>query len=173
MSASAKGLYQPLPQAPMDVKNDVEKGGCEGNDRQTDHAAGRLCRRRSQCQHGECHRQRRRRLFHFAAATLSLLVIVAFVMCSEWESVLFGVGSDDFEGSLWKRQNTGTGTGSHQGVFVKNKRERTIFFRSEKLLTDFSAVYLVVAIVGLFVCLVLAVMLSAWCCRGTKVVIIL
>jgi len=175
MCMPAKGLnvggYQPVPMVPMDVKaalsppagqrekqlvqiRDTSAGGgqcchchCEYNVRETGQH-----RRQQHDRHG----RRLRRAAHFSfvsVVALALLLFVAF-KC-RLDQALFGspeVIHENIGSGLEKRQSTGsTGSssnGSSQGPFVKNK------------------LYLIIVFVGLLICLILAVMLSAWCCKG-------
>jgi len=136
---STKVAYQPLAQSSMDFsmpKSEMLPSS---------HSA---CEAASPCEHGSCHRQRRRRIFHIAAAIFLLISLFVLLMSQFCDmDTMLGLGADLGGGMLGKRQSNGTTT-DHQGLFVKNK------------------LYLIVVIVGLFVLLVLAIMLSAWCCRG-------
>ncbi|EJD40874.1 hypothetical protein AURDEDRAFT_115744 [Auricularia subglabra TFB-10046 SS5] len=101
--------------------------------------------------HCACHSARKRRLALVGAgiAFVTLLVVLAlsFTDPSVGVDALFSGGWKD--GSLLRRQvDNGSGSGSDDSPFVKNK------------------LYLIVLFVGLFLCLVAAVMLAAWCCRG-------
>lgn len=111
-----KVAYQPLAQSSMDFS--MSKGDLMPSS-QT-HGA---CEAASPCEHGSCHRQRRRRIFHIAAAIfllISLFVLLMSQFC-DMETML-GLGADLGGGVLGKRQNNGSTT-DHQGLFVKNKRE--------------------------------------------------
>ncbi|KAL5513869.1 hypothetical protein ACEPAG_2630 [Sanghuangporus baumii] len=128
--------YQPLPQDAMDTHSPKEH-------------AGQQCGHETQCgSHKACHAARRRRLLlsAFIIASILLLLGILGLMytygCSGMVEMLGdGVG-------LIKRQTNGNPNNDEDGVFVRNK------------------LYLIVVFVGLFVCLVLAIMLAAWCCRG-------
>ncbi|KAI5118737.1 hypothetical protein M0805_000066 [Coniferiporia weirii] len=139
MSSTKAAVYQPLPQSAMDFS--MLKESAESSAQ---------CDQEASCHgHRGCHKERRRRVFHFAAASISLLVIFALLASFlDWETVL-GLTTDLGGGLLGKRQSTGTTTtGSGDSTFVKNK------------------LYVIVIVVGFVVVVILAIMLSAWCCRG-------
>ncbi|KAL5641533.1 hypothetical protein ACGC1H_001874 [Rhizoctonia solani] len=89
---------------------------------------------------------RARRLCVLLPALLALMTLASLTIwlwCSDGMSELaLDVGS-----SLWKRQSSSSSNGD--SPFIKNK------------------LYLIVVFVGLFVCLILAILLSAWCCKGS------
>jgi len=104
--------------------------------------------------HGSCQCDRRsqrcrRKLLLLIPAVISLLAITAFLVFAcfteSGSAVIRGAG---LEGILLPRQTTG-GSTSSQDPFVGRK------------------LYLVVVIVGIFLVIVLGIMLSAWCCRGS------
>ncbi len=109
-----------------------------------------------------------------SVVALALLLFVAF-KC-RLDQALFGspeVIHENIGSGLEKRQSAGsTGSssnGSSQGPFVKNKREPCNFCRIQIAVfpeMKFCVVYLIIVFVGLLICLILAVMLSAWCCKG-------
>ncbi|EJC99436.1 uncharacterized protein FOMMEDRAFT_22957 [Fomitiporia mediterranea MF3/22] len=147
-------IYQPLPQESMDVYSPYSssKEHIPNHDHTHRHCQ---CQSQSECEtqnssHNACHARRRRCLIHFLLASAGVLLLLAaasFVYSCGWESVL-GMMGDGAEMALGKRQSNGSSNNDQQGVFVKNK------------------LYLIVVLVGLFVCLILAIMLAAWCCRG-------
>lgn len=117
-----------------------------------------------QCQHGECahghahehssnHRKchgsrLRRMLLPLIISLLSVGAVLAF-SCVYDMLGLFGNGDGDY-GSLMKRQSNGAGGGTagNDNAFVDRK------------------LYLIVIFVGLVVVVILAICLSAWCCKG-------
>ena len=110
---STKAAYQPLPQTSMDFS--VSKS--------QEFAAG-ACEAASPCEHGACHRQRRRRIFHIAAAgflLISLLVLLVSQFCDM--ETMMGLGADVGGSMMGKRDSSSSN--SDQGVFVKNKREQS------------------------------------------------
>ncbi|KAJ7782236.1 hypothetical protein DFH07DRAFT_317812 [Mycena maculata] len=103
---------------------------------------------RSAPSHNPCHNSRLRRLLLPALIALTLLAGLVALFCVLDDP--FGMNGI-VEGLLHvKRAVTGddSGSGSTESAFTKHK------------------LYLIVVFVGLLVVLVLAVMLSAWCCRG-------
>ncbi|KDN42915.1 hypothetical protein RSAG8_06441, partial [Rhizoctonia solani AG-8 WAC10335] len=94
------------------------------------------------CGKKKCHARRLRVLLPALLVILTLASLAIWLWCSDGMSDLADVGS-----TLWKRQSSSASSG--ESSFVKNK------------------LYLIVVFVGLFVCLVLAIMLSAWCCKGS------
>ncbi|CAE7231690.1 unnamed protein product [Rhizoctonia solani] len=94
------------------------------------------------CGKNKCHARRLRVLLPALLALLTIASLAIWLWCSD------GLGdlSADVASSLWKRQSS---TSSGESSFVKNK------------------LYLIVIFVGLFVCLILAIMLSAWCCKSS------
>ncbi|KAJ7127962.1 hypothetical protein C8R44DRAFT_873732 [Mycena epipterygia] len=96
--------------------------------------------------HKPCHNGRLRRFLLPAVVALVVLSGLAALFCFSMADP-----GEIIEGIFHvKRAVTGDGTGSTgtESSFTKHK------------------LYLIVVFVGLFVVLVLAVMLSAWCCRG-------
>ncbi|KAJ6600457.1 hypothetical protein DFH09DRAFT_1271278 [Mycena vulgaris] len=95
--------------------------------------------------HNPCHNTRLRRLLVPALLSLLALAALGALLC-----VLSDAPGDIVEG-LFHVKRAVNGDGSNSGTesaFTKNK------------------LYLVVVFVGLFVVVILAVMLSAWCCKG-------
>ncbi|KLO09184.1 hypothetical protein SCHPADRAFT_1000442 [Schizopora paradoxa] len=182
-SMPVKSEYQPLPTSPMDVKeapSTKSQHASKKERRQHKHSRGTRgecdgCYCHFECKmqdmkqqqqgqdglegqetttHNDCHRKRLRRAAHFSLASVLVLTLVLFVTFKcRLDQVMFGShgAADVGSGSgLEKRQSNGsteTGNGT-QSSFVKNK------------------LYLIIVFVGLFICLVLAIMLAAWCCRG-------
>ena len=71
-----------------------------------------------------CHRQRRRKIFHIAAAgflLISLLVLLVSQFCDM--ETMMGLGADVGGSMMGKRDSSSSS--SDQGVFVKNKREQS------------------------------------------------
>ncbi|KDQ07241.1 hypothetical protein BOTBODRAFT_38945 [Botryobasidium botryosum FD-172 SS1] len=103
----------------------------------------------SRCQH-QIHGDSRSRLA-WIIAIASLMVFTLFAFFSDLEC-----GPD------------GVGFGAGGGVFKRATEPTTDITRSGRTQSSFvrRKLYLIVVFVGLFVCLVLAVMLSAWCCKG-------
>lgn len=96
----------------------------------------------SRASHRNCRKSRLRRLLFPSMVALVVLGTVMLFSCLGGHDVI-GWGAED----LVKRA-TGTTTGNG-GTFTHNK------------------LYLIVIFVGLLVVLVLGVMLSAWCCKGS------
>jgi len=99
--------------------------------------------------HRRCHNSRLKRYLLPALALLLLLFGLMAISCMQgYDSILSEWGSGAGEGLFSRALGSGTtnGTGSS--------------FTHRKL-------YLIVIFVGLFLVLVLGVMLSAWCCRGS------
>ncbi|CEL57446.1 hypothetical protein RSOLAG1IB_02185 [Rhizoctonia solani AG-1 IB] len=90
------------------------------------------------CSKNKCHAHRLKVLLPALLALLTLASLAVWFWCSEGMSDL----ATDVGSTLWKRQ-------SQESSFVKNK------------------LYLIVIFVGLFLCLVLGILLSAWCCKGS------
>ncbi|TFK35681.1 hypothetical protein BDQ12DRAFT_737398 [Crucibulum laeve] len=111
-----------------------------------EHGHGSECR---QCAitsagHKNCHNSRLRRfLVPIIVALLTLGVVLAFSCIIDYFN-LFELGT---EGLMRRAADAATGTNDN-GSFVNRK------------------LYLIVIFVGLFVVIILAVMLSAWFCRG-------
>jgi len=104
------------------------------------------------CQHRHAN-SRSRLAWIIAIGSMMLITLFAFVSDLEFGPDGFGYGAS---GGMLKRGveptinavDATTSTGSGQSSFIRRK------------------LYLIVVFVGLFVCIVLAVMLSAWCCKG-------
>ncbi|KAF8797825.1 hypothetical protein BYT27DRAFT_6925634 [Phlegmacium glaucopus] len=98
----------------------------------------------SSSEHHECHKNRLRQLF--LPAILALLVLGGLLAwtCVNWHG-LSNLGIDNLVGRAVS-DTTSTNTGN---MFIHNK------------------LYLIVLFVGLFVVLILGIMLSAWCCKGS------
>ncbi|KAG9083173.1 hypothetical protein FS749_006241 [Ceratobasidium sp. UAMH 11750] len=96
------------------------------------------------CSKNKCHARRLRTLIPALLALLAIAALSAWLMCSNMGMSAGDIAVDVGTG-LWKRQNSSS---SDDGPFVKNK------------------LYLIVIFVGLVICVILAIMLSAWCCRG-------
>ncbi|PPQ97692.1 hypothetical protein CVT26_001875 [Gymnopilus dilepis] len=98
--------------------------------------------------HRRCHNARLKRYLLPALAVLLLLCgLMAMTCMSGYESLIGELGSSAGE-SLFSRQ-VGAGASNGSGSAFTHRK-----------------LYLIVIFVGLFLVLVLAVMLSAWCCRG-------
>jgi len=131
---------QPSKLAPFDLTSDPET-----DTKRQSHSHTHAC----------SHRSRHNTL----RARLPLLILSITLLVSLGLLLLLGNADDVLHGSMegvsiLKRQVSSPGNGNGSGIpsgnspFVKNK------------------LYLIVVIVGFFVVLLLAVMLSAWCCRG-------
>ncbi len=156
-SSNVGGEYQPLPMAPMDVKEapkprgekqkrsrQLRDGGpncychCEYNVRESGNQQQEHGDEHGHSEHGGCHRKRLRRAAHFSFASVVMLTLVLFMAFKcRLDLALFGSpeGVHISGRGLEKRQSTGsTGSssnGSTQGSFVKNKREYCTFFACE------------------------------------------
>ncbi|KIM71215.1 hypothetical protein PILCRDRAFT_758934 [Piloderma croceum F 1598] len=101
--------------------------------------------------HHECHKSRRRQFLVIVSLIFSITAIgIILISCIHDLATLGVFGGDDgvlglAKRALGARDTSGTDSGSS---FVNNK------------------LYLIVVLVGLFLVLVFAIMLSAWCCRG-------
>jgi len=100
----------------------------------------------SQCHNG-CHKSRLHRLLIPAILLLISITAVISLSCLYDSSILGIFGPDDGILGLGKRALT-NGTNSGGSTFVNNK------------------LYLIIIFVGLLVVIILAIMLSAWCCKG-------
>jgi len=102
--------------------------------------------------HRACHKSRLRQLLLPAFISVVTIAAIIFVSCIN-DLIALGV-FDSGDGALGlgkralgARDSSGTGTGDSS--FVNNK------------------LYLIIIFVGLFLVLIFAIMLSAWCCRGS------
>lgn len=133
--STTKGTYQPLAQTPMDSTKERPAVPSSVMTTTTTPPPG-ACRCGSlQCtedehahtMHDECHKRRRRRFLHFAAAGLALLALLAVFAHACGMETMMGFVADSAsasDGGLFARQSNGSSSssGSGQGVFVKNKR---------------------------------------------------
>lgn len=125
-----------------------------------------------QCEHGQqtsfsehdnCHNFRLRRFLLPA-----ILVFVALGGILAWSCMrgMPGWGAD-----LMARALT-DGSTSGESSFMKNKRQLAplthdfLLINYNLIILRALIVYLIVVFVGLFVVVILAIMLSAWCCKG-------
>ncbi|TDL21866.1 hypothetical protein BD410DRAFT_789273 [Rickenella mellea] len=143
LSSQYQYQYQPCPQAPMYLSSDSQS---EKHQSQMPDATASECAHYPQSQSRCCHNQRRRKIKAILIALSSTFLILALLGLVSFQCGMFS--GDNWGDGLMKRAITST-TSNGQSVFVKNK------------------LYLIVAIVGLFLVLILAIMLSAWCCRGS------
>jgi len=95
--------------------------------------------------HNACHKSRLRRLLIPAILSLFTITTLIFLSCLNDLAALGVFGPDGGVMGMGKRAVDTSGSNS---TLVKNK------------------LYLVIVFVGLLVVIILAVMLSAWCCRG-------
>ncbi|KAH7345272.1 hypothetical protein B0J17DRAFT_624465 [Rhizoctonia solani] len=93
------------------------------------------------CSKNKCHSRRLKVLL----PALLVLLIVTLLALWTWCSGGMVDLATDVGSTIWKRQNVSNG----DSPFVKNK------------------LYLIVIFVGLFVCLILGILLAAWCCKGS------
>jgi len=100
------------------------------------------CEAQNSCRK-RCHNSRFRRMLLPAAALLLTLVALMAVSCFT-DLNFFDLGGD----TLLKRATGDNSSNGTESTFTKNK------------------LYLIVIFVGLLVVIILAVMLSAWCCKG-------
>lgn len=136
---------QPQPAANLDLKStsfEPEKGS--HNDSQVhDHNCEECDGTSNHSDHRRCHNGRLRR---FLVPILALFVLLGTLLaigsCMGGHADLSGWGFENLVGRA-----VGDGT-TNNGTFVHNK------------------LYLIVIFVGLFVVVILAICLSAWCCRG-------
>jgi len=102
--------------------------------------------------HHECHKSRRRQWLITVSLIFSITAIAIILISCIHDLASLGVfGADDgvlglAKRALGARDTSGTDNGSS---FVNNK------------------LYLIIVFVGLFLVLVFAIMLSAWCCRSS------
>ncbi|CAE6523963.1 unnamed protein product [Rhizoctonia solani] len=93
------------------------------------------------CGKNKCHSRRLRVLLPALLALVTIASLALWLWCSDGTDLAADVGT-----LLWKRQSSSS---SGDTPFVKNK------------------LYLIVIFVGLLVVLILAIMLSAWCCKSS------
>jgi len=100
--------------------------------------------------HNTCHKSRLYRLLIPAILSVVMIATIIFVSCIKDLAALGVFGPDEGVIGLGKQAlGARDTTGSNNGSFLNNK------------------LYLIVIFVGLFLVLILAIMLSAWCCRGS------
>jgi len=134
---------QPMNFGSMDLYKDYHLVSTDGKQEYHQHEHSL-----SRCNHGNCeHSQRSQRTsplcyIYLATAIISCLALVAVLAYTCLDpGTLFELGM----GGLAKRA---TGDGAQNGPLVNRK------------------LYLIIIFVGLLVVVILAVMLSAWCCKG-------
>jgi len=100
--------------------------------------------------HRTCHNSRLRRVLMPALISIMTVVTIIFICCVRNFDAM-GVFASD--GGVWavSKRAVVDSTGSNNGgsTFTNNK------------------LYLIIIFVGLVLVLILGIMLSAWCCRGT------
>ncbi|KIM30620.1 hypothetical protein M408DRAFT_288517 [Serendipita vermifera MAFF 305830] len=105
------------------------------------------CKNHDQHSHKSACARRKIRMATIISLVLAAIGVGTFILLCYLD-----VTGEDYGGmiSFWKRAvGTGNTTSTAgDGPFVRNK------------------LWIIVLVVGLFVCLILAIMLSAWCCRG-------
>ena len=155
---------QPVSLGSMDI---YSLSSSEKHHHDHSHAAHQRLASSSTCERDSNHPSRKhfynsRLTRFFLAGLLTLLIVsVVLVIFSLTDVDLFGFGMD----GLVKRAVDST-TGNN-GTFVNNKRRLGRLTSGAGVIFDFkSPVYLIVIFVGLLVVIILAIMLSAWCCRG-------
>jgi hypothetical protein len=120
--------------------------------------------------HHECHKSRRRQLLITVSLIFSITAIAIILISCIHELASLGVFSADdgvlglVKRALGARDTSSTDNGSS---FVNNKCPFSLLSITRHRLTQTNCiVYLIIVFVGLFLVLVFAIMLSAWCCRS-------